>query len=661
MGYNSKKCPGAQRAREKAVRSLQEALEKTPTPILREMARFWGVEGADEAGRPRLVGGLLAQMGRPEVVRQVLRQLKRDERAALRTVLAAGGRIEGPRLVHAHGPVRPHLLASSDPAGLSPVERLLRYGLVFRGYAAWGDWRGVVYFVPGELWPSLPRPPHALQEEPFRPLDTAAVRAIPPERSLHLDLARLLALVEQEEFVCLPDGQWPPGLEDALRAHLRPAHAVYPAFLLQIARRAGLVAPDVEDAIRPTAEGRQWLRAPPWPRSRTLFSAWKEDTTWDDLRAIPELIVERPWPSDPSLPRRRVLQRLAALPQETWISMAGWIRAIELEEPEFLRPAGVPGRPRIRLRSSGEVLSALSAWGEVEGRYLRFLLEGPLRWLGVLELGQQPAEELSPAFRLTPLGGALLCPDRPPPAIEDEPIVVEGTFEVWVSPEAAPYAVFALERWAERKVEGRVSRYRLSPQAAQRPLQRGESVERLLETLTEHGRGPVPQNVAFTLREWAAAYGRLRLRRPILLEAAEAVLLEEVLSDPEVAGAVIRRISSTAVEARPEAVEALVGRLLELGHLPEVEESLLPQGARVELNLGVGEGAFLLGLLRAWEEVSRPKETLSRLIVTLEAALPEEARKRAKRHQARWLREWRAVRTHDPSQGVPFDRDVRER
>lgn len=620
------------------MRTLQEALEKTPTALLREMARFWGVEGADEAGRPRLITGLLAQMGRAEVVRQVLRHLKRDERGALRMVLSAGGRIEGPRLAHAYGPIRPHLLAESDPAALSPAERLLRYGLVFRGYGAWGDWRGVVYFVPGELWPSLPRLPQALPEEPFRPLDTVAVRPLPLERSLQHDLARLLGLTEQERFACLPDGHWPPELEVALRKLLRPPSPAYPAFLLALARVAALVAPDIEEVIRPTAEGRQWLRAPPWLRIRTLFAAWKEDSDWDELAAIPELIVERPWPSDVSVPRRRVLQRLAGVPEGSWISMAAWIRAVELQEPEFLRPAGAAGRPRIRLRSSGEVLSALSSWGEVEGRYLRFLLEGPLRWFGVVELGQQPAEELSPAFRLTALGRALLEPDRPAPALVDEPIAVEGTFEVWVPQEASPHAVFVLEQWAERRGEDRVWRYRLSRLSVQRALQRGESVERLLEALAQHGRGPVPQNVAFTLREWASAYGRLSVRRPVVLQADEAVLLEEVLSDPQVGSAMLRRISPTVVEAQPEAVEMLVARLLQLGHLPQVEEGILRQGERFRVELSTGEGALLLGLLRAWEEVTGSSETLRRLIALLESALPEEARRRAQRLQARWLK-----------------------
>lgn len=630
------------------MRTLQEALEKTPTALLREMARFWEVEGAEEAGRPRLIAGLLAQMGRAEVVRQVLRRLKRDERAVLRMVLSAGGRIEGPRLAHAYGPIRPHLLAASDPAALSPAERLLRYGLVFRGYAAWGEWRGAVYFVPGELWPSLPRLPQALPEEPFRPLDTAAVRPLPLERSLQHDLARLLALLEREAFARLPDGRWPPELEAELRKLLRPAHPAYPAFLLALARAAALVAPDIEEVIRPTAEGRQWLRAPPWLRTQTLFAAWREDTGWDELAAIPELIVERPWPSDVSLPRRRVLQRLAGAPEEGWISMAAWIRAVELQEPEFLRPAGAAGRPRIRLRSSGEILSALSSWGEVEGRYLRFLLEGPLRWLGAVELGQQPAEELSPAFRLTALGRALLAPDRAPPALGDEPIAVEGTFEVWVPQEASPHAVYVLERWAERRGDDRVSRYRLSRTAAQRALQRGESVERLLEALAQHGRGPVPQNVAFTLREWAAAYGRLSLRRPVVLQADEAVLLEEVLADPEVGGAVLRRLSPTVVEAQPEAAEQLVARLLQLGHLPRVEEGILRRGERLKLELSAGEGALLLGLLRAWEEVSGSGETLKRLVAMLESALPEEARRRAQRLQARWLK-------------AAFDRTERQR
>lgn len=620
------------------MQTLREALENTPTGLLREMARLWGVDDAEKAGRPSLAAGLMEKMVQEEAVQSVLRLLDREERDLLRQLLAAGGRLPAPTLTRVYGQLRPADMAPDDWSALNPLERLHRRGLLFRAMAAWEDYRGPAFFVPAELWPFLPRVPRTQPQELLQTLPENEVEPIPLDLSLHRDIAVLLALLRRETHTPNEDGQY-AGVLQALQELVLPL-AFYQSCLLQVARQARLVAPDIEGALRPTAEAQQWLRAAPAMRTQVLFQAWRDHPSWDELALIPELLVERPWATDTSVARGKALRHLAACPGETWLVLGKWLQAIEATDPEFLRPSGVGSRLRVRWRESGAWLEGVTSWNEVEGRYLRALIQGPLYWFGAVELGESPIHGL--AFRLTALGQALLHPGTALPPLPEEPIMVEGTFDVWVPPEAAPYAVFVLEGCAERARREQVIRYHLTRPAWQRALQRGERHEALLEALARYGRGPVPQNVAFSLAEWAAAYGQLSLRQRLLLSAADAALLEEVLADPAVRAACGERLAPGVVEVLREHGTALEERLGQLGRLPEVEEGLLAQGERIPLALSVGQATALLALLGAVEELVGSKEAgraLAGLAERLAQRLPAPAQKRAHRLRERWLRE----------------------
>ena len=579
------------------METLRKVLENTPTAILREMAATWDVSDAAKAGRPGLIAGLLERMSDEEVVQGVLRKLDRQERDLLRQLLAASGRMPSATLTHKYGKLRSLHLAPEEWGALNPLERLHRRGLLFRAHLSWEGHRGPAFFVPAELWPFLPRVAPTTPEELLQPVSASEVGLIPGDLSPQRDMGILLALFHRTAHLLTEEGQCPTGLR-VLQEQLIPLES-YVTILFAIARQARLLAPDLDGILRPTAKGQQWLRARRALRAQVLFQAWSEHPHWDDLSAIPELQVEWPWPSDLSLPRRRVLRQLSTCPPETWLAQTNWFQVIEASDPEFLRPKGTGRRPRVRRREGGTRLEGITSWLEVEGRYLRFLLQGPLQWLGVVEIGESPKQ--GTVFRLTPLGQALLHPEASLPSVEDEPAIVEGTLEVWVPRKASPYIVFLLENCGERTQQDHISRYRLTRPALHRALQRGERVESLLEALSRYGRGEVPQNVAYTLQEWAAAYGQFRLYQPVLLTATEALLMEEILADPLVRTTCGDRLSPTVIEVVADKVTTLEEQLDHLGYLPELADGLVSPGERLALPLTTGQGVALLALIEVWK------------------------------------------------------------
>lgn len=119
-------------------------------------------------------------------------------------------------------------------------------------------------------------------------------------------------------------------------------------------------------------------------------------------------------------------------------------------------------------------------------------------------------------------------PPAEPPA---EPLLVQANFEVLAPPHATLYARFQLGRIAEPGEQQPATIYRLTRRSIQAARERGISFDDLVRFLREQGAAEPPQNVVATLREWAGQYGQVTVRRGVVLEAGEPVLLEQIRRD----------------------------------------------------------------------------------------------------------------------------------
>ncbi len=159
-----------------------------------------------------------------------------------------------------------------------------------------------------------------------------------------------------------------------------------------------------------------------------LFEAWRESTDagsasgWNDLRRIPALQAEGTWRNDPLAARRAILDMLRQLKPGSWHSvddLIGWIKA---SNPDFQRPDGSYTGWYLKEVETERYLSGFETWDAVEGRLIRFVVTGPLFWLGAVALGAGEAAEDQPqSFRLTQLGAAWLG-GRPPPSCRGPPV-----------------------------------------------------------------------------------------------------------------------------------------------------------------------------------------------------------------------------------------------
>ena len=99
---------------------------------------------------------------------------------------------------------------------------------------------------------------------------------------------------------------------------------------------------------------------------------------------------------------------LSTLPQDKWWSLSSFVAAVHERQPDFQRPAGDYDSWFIRREGSTDFLRGFSTWDEVDGALIRFMIAGPLHWLGILDLATPAPNGSVTAFRFSRWAPALL-------------------------------------------------------------------------------------------------------------------------------------------------------------------------------------------------------------------------------------------------------------
>lgn len=560
------------------MKDLYRCLDGYIPEFLQALAALWGAAPAGGESQ-HLVAVLAEAMQDPQRIERVLAALSPEAREALQEIVHGGGALPGQRLALRYGGVRrlgPARLAREQPwrQPQNALEELFYKGLLFRAYDTIGDYYGEVLFIPPQL---LQRLPAWLAQPPawdFKPVST-------PEHvrqdglALAEDLCLLLVRCRQGHVRLADQGDpaktdWPALMELDLGPRLAGERSrARMSLLWRLLWRLGLVQ-HVRGSLQPSPKAREWLRLPDGPRQKGLFLAWREDEGWDELRLLPSLRCEETgWKNDPVAARRAFLEVLAHCPGETWLSMDALLQLLRRRRPDFLRSEEDFTSWYIRDVQTGAYLRGLEAWGQVEGAWVRYVLSGPLRWLGVVAIGHG-ADERPTAFRLTELGTAILQ-DRPFKSAPVEPAQIGEELTLTIPLANTLYERYQLERLAEwRATTETHAVYQLTPASIWRSQAAGIKMEQVLGFLRRISRGRVPPAAAQTLQTWGEWFRRVALRRATLLQTADAGTMDQLWAQPELRALLGERISPTMCLIAEEHVETLVEKLQALGIWPQL-------------------------------------------------------------------------------------------
>ncbi len=356
--------------------NLSASLRDQDLGFISIIASFWriSIERTDvSAARQSLVD----QMLDPELVEEVVAALPSEASDALTAILRNTGRFPWTRYVQQHGDIRQVGRAKRDrerPYENNPsaVEMLYYRGLVARAFMDTTDGPLEFAYIPDDLLPLIPFSSPAL-EEPFgRPASDKECEFICPSNDHILDdAATMLAGLRSDH--------------DFSRDIPEP----YSQFLLELLKTAGLVEDDGKLDIDTT---RLFLEKPRGDALAALCRAWIKSARLNDLRTMPAVIAEGEWQNDPLRTRQTVLDMVQSVPESTWWSLPAFIAAVKDRHPEFQRPDGDFESWFLKDSSSGDYLWGIDHWDEVEGALIRWLITGPLFWLGIVDLASwQPA------------------------------------------------------------------------------------------------------------------------------------------------------------------------------------------------------------------------------------------------------------------------------
>jgi len=567
------------------MRPLYQCLLDTDLVRLRVIARFWDVELT--ASRRRDVAAQLAQaMAAPKAIISAWDALPGDQRQVLEALLAAGGRMPLRVFAREWGEIRimgPGRLEREQPwrEPTSPVEGLWYRGFIFRTFEQGPEGTYEVVFAPPELQAHLPASP--------APLPVIALEPAPKPTAVRLagdtlldDACTLLAYLQNEQVRPSSQGGWPARHEAHMARRLHDPDPARLTLLHHLVRHLGWLR--VTDSGRRCADPgpvAAWLQSPTGQQRTALADAWQDDPTWNDLFHVSTLHPEDTgaWRNDPLLARKAVLRHLKACTPGTWYRLYDFVTAVRQADPDFQRPDGDYTSWYIRDAATGAYLSGFESWDAVEGALIKYLISGPLAWLGLTDLGAggdpmngspSPSPFASPsAFRLTQAGAVFLGLAEPAPEPEPTPLALQSDFTV-LAPPARRYERFQLARVADWVRTGDPFVYRLTPTSLERARRQGIPVTRVLEFLGRVTGAPVPRFVEAALTRWEARGAEARLERAVLLHLSNEELMAQVASSPLTRHLIREQVGPGAALVRERDWPRLVVALGEMGLLPDV-------------------------------------------------------------------------------------------
>ena len=465
---------------------------------------------------------------------------------------------------------KPHL----NP--ISIAEALFYRGLIARAFDQSRTGVQPFIYVPPDLAAVLPVHETGFdltasdEREAYIPDGLEPAQIEPATTALVDDLTTLLAYL-QVKRVTVSKGS----LAERIRRDLAPYwlgehDPAAVALLISLAGGLGLVATE-DRTFRPVpAQARRWLEETRPRQVRALAEAWRDSTLFNELWFTPGLEPEETgWRNDPLLARQTVLTFLEMVPPEGWWPVDELIALVKEEEPDFQRPAGDYDSWYIRDAATGEYLRGFESWDQVDGAVLRFILTGPMHWLGLVDRGDGEA-----LCRLTAYGRALCgSADWPDPA-EDRPrLTVQSEGTILVPRMASRYERFQLARITEWGPAGDPFEYRLSATGLQRAAEQDVPVDAIKAFLQRTSGERLPESVERLLDRWAQrGDAEVWLSRPVVLRTTAPEMLQSILETPELRRFLGAQLGPTAVIVREGQAQPLADALYQHGIMVDSDE-----------------------------------------------------------------------------------------
>lgn len=283
----------------------------------------------------------------------------------------------------------------------------------------------------------------------------------------------------------------------------------------------------------------------PENRIRLCFDAWLKANWWDESTAISQFSQNSTFGTDL---RQLLVAHLQQAPVDQWIDRASLVDALSpmLLGAIYSEISAYTYYGRDSLSSLITNAARLSVYGDPLDRYLEASLEGPLHWMGLVDIGFG-AKQNPTAFRLTPAGalalGRIAQLDLPAAAGQ---VIVQPNYHILAIDPVPDATLASLDAFAERQKAGRVTEYELTRASVHQGALGAWPVRRVIDFLQQSTGAALPGNVLRTLQEWEEGHNRIRFFSPLaVLETATAAETTALHRLPPVAATLGQTLTPT--------------------------------------------------------------------------------------------------------------------
>jgi hypothetical protein len=447
------------------------------------------------------------------------------------------------------------------PTSVQALRTFEEYAIAFDAFS---DGERVV-FIPAQTFDNLRRA-HARPRAEVGLRERHAPRAIFPADSIALwDLAAFTSLLCQQEVELTRNNTLPKRTAQRIIPLLTNRDALvadddggfgYIAQLQFEAIDLGIAQIAVEDertllTIGPRFDA--WSRQDYRAQTHRLARRWPQSRNWRDRVGA----GYRGWMASfinvPSA-REALLQALAQCDPGVWYDVPSLVRTIQGDDPFVLRPS-----QRFNNHGGFKMVEDVRAhWEDTDGPLLCGLLSSTLFDLGIVSLGYDAdavppsrMKRLPDAFMLTELGAEVLKDKLGLAHVAaDRALIVQPNFEVLVLEPHMP-SIYALIHFAQPVQFGRASIFKLARETLLRAIGTGQTVQEIEDFLKDHSQRELPQNVVYTLDDWARHYKPVTLGQMVLIEVESEDIADELIGSSQLRKLGLRRIGPCAL-ATPE-------------------------------------------------------------------------------------------------------------
>jgi hypothetical protein len=303
-----------------------------------------------------------------------------------------------------------------------------------------------------------------------------------------------------------------------------------------------------------------------------LWISWRKAENYPDISLLPQISLEGSPEMDPVHTRDKVITHLTSLEPESWWSIESFVSQIKETDPDLLRKSGEYDSWFIKNRETGEYLSGFQHWDDVEGALVRYLLTGPLHWLGLLDLGMPDEDALPHAFRFSSFSRALITgTSLPLSPRKTEEIQIRSKGEIRMTenvPHKIRYQAARFCDWFPVKADAYL--YAITPGSLLRAEEQGLRIKHLL-TLFKKNAGVIPPNILAALERWEKQGVQASISHKTILRLGSPAVLK-ALKRSKASRYILEQVGPTAVIVKPGSEDKIGEALVELGFFLEVDD-----------------------------------------------------------------------------------------